>query len=159
MPALLEEGEWHEVRRHGGRLRRPPAMLEPEGNGANSASGCRGVHEMAASTSGTSGSRSKRERGNDVHKAQGTAKRQVPVKGRGAAKTMTETSKRPATRGKAYVANANARDEQYRERLEGGKADFASEAQKKRASGSLIQESLPKPPRRSVLLERPGCTT
>ena len=86
MPALLEEGEWHEVRRHGGRLRRPPAMLEPEGNGANSASGCRGVHEMAASTSGTSGSRSKRERGNDVHKAQGTAKHQVPVKGRGAAK-------------------------------------------------------------------------
>ena len=42
--------------------------------------------DARASTRGAAGSRSKRERGNDVHKAQGTAKRQVPVKGRGAAK-------------------------------------------------------------------------
>ena len=53
MAALLEEGgEWHEVpRRHGGRLRRPPEMLVPEGNGVKAASGCRGVHEISPQSS------------------------------------------------------------------------------------------------------------
>jgi hypothetical protein len=69
--------------------------------------------------------------------------------------TITETTKR-VTHGKAYVPNANSRDEQYLDRLEGGKADFASQAQKKRASESLFQESLPRMASETVVPQQAG---
>ena len=69
--------------------------------------------------------------------------------------TITETTKR-VTHGRAYVPNANARDEQYLDRLEGGKADFASQAQKKRASESLFQESLPRMASETVVPQQAG---
>ena len=69
--------------------------------------------------------------------------------------TTIDTSKR-VTRGKAYVPNANARDEQYLDRLEGGKADFASQAQIKRATESLFQESLPRMASKTVVPQQAG---